>query len=91
MMTTFSDPHSQELYFEAKRNPVRITDRCVALEIALKASKATADRRLELLVMAEQTLRNIGANLPPESDLAHIAKNAAFNIKKELDDTALGS
>jgi len=53
--------------------------------------KKAADRRLELLVMAEQTLRNIGANLPPESDLAQIAKNAAFNIKKELDDTALGS
>ena len=39
-----------------------------------------------LLIVAEQTLRNIGANLPPDTDLAQIAVNAAFNLHKELSD-----
>ena len=55
------------------------------------ALKKTSDKQLRLLVMAEQTLRNIGNNLPLESDLRMIAINAAFNIKRELSDAPLGS
>jgi len=91
MMTTFSDPHSQELYFEAKRNPVRITDRCVALEIALKTSKAIADRRLELLKEGKdwiyRLLMDAGwVDIPHDDLVEYLCKT-----EKELDDTALGS
>ena len=49
-----------------------------------------SDRRLRLLVAAEQTLRNL-ANGELRGDAQQIASNAAANIRKELGDAKIST
>ena len=50
---------------------------------------ANAPKLLKGIMRAEQTIRNIGDSLPPDSDLHTIAKNEARNLRDDRD-KALG-
>ena len=57
------------------------------LNTKVEILQALADRRLAAIKRAEQTLHNLGANLP-EGDLRQIASNEAMNLWREINDNA---